>query len=196
MLGRPFGVVSGSALVVDYVLTVTVSIAAAGDALLGLAGPQWQGLKLPMEFGAIIVLIVLNLRGVKESVTILMPIFLIFLFTHAILIAGSVILHLGATGEVARHVVESVRISSADPKVGILALIAIFLRAYSLGAGTYTGIEAVSNSMPVMREPKVATAKKTMLYMAASLAFTAGGLMIAYLLLGIEHAEGKTMNQL
>src|SRR5262245_15939370 len=52
MLGRPFGVFSGSALIVDYVLTVTVSIAAAGDALLGLAGPQWQGLKLPLEFGA------------------------------------------------------------------------------------------------------------------------------------------------
>src|SRR6187401_2598056 len=101
MLGRPFGVVSGSALVVDYVLTVTVSIAAAGDALLGLAGPHWQGLKLPMEFGAIIVLIVLNLRGVKESVTILMPIFLVFLFTHAILIAGAIGLHLGALGTVA-----------------------------------------------------------------------------------------------
>ena len=45
MLGRPFGVVSGSALVVDYVLTVTVSIAAAGDALLGLAGPRLAGLE-------------------------------------------------------------------------------------------------------------------------------------------------------
>src|SRR4051812_36658769 len=191
MLGRPFGVVSGSALVVDYVLTVTVSIAAAGDALLGLAGPQWQGLKLPMEFGAIIVLIVMNLRGIKESVTILMPIFLVFLFTHAILIAGSVLLHLGAAGEVTTHVIHSVQISAADPNIGILALLLILLRAYSLGAGTFTGIEAVSNSMPVMREPKFPTAKTTMLYMACSLAFTAGGLMIAYLLFGIQHSTGK-----
>src|SRR6478752_4108948 len=79
MLGSRFGVVSGSALVVDYVLTVTVSIAAAGDALLGLAGQEFHALKLPMEVGAIIVLIILNLRGVKESVTILMPIFMTFL---------------------------------------------------------------------------------------------------------------------
>jgi len=196
LLGRPAGVVSGSALLVDYVLTITVSIAAAGDALFGLVPPEYQMWKLWAEGAAIILLIILNLRGVKESVTILMPIFLVFLVTHAILIAGSVIMHLGATGEVARHVVDSLQTSAADPKIGMLALIAIFLRAYSLGAGTYTGIEAVSNSMPVMREPKVATAKTTMLYMAASLAFTAGGLMIAYLLLGIEHAEGKTMNQI
>src|SRR5437763_186458 len=91
MLGRPFGVVSGSALVVDYILTVTVSIAAAGDALLGLAGPDFHALKMPLEVAAIIVLIILNLRGVKESVTILMPIFMTFLVTHAILIAGAIL---------------------------------------------------------------------------------------------------------
>ncbi len=65
----------------------------------------------------------------------------------------------------------------------------IFLHAYSMGAGTYTGIEAVSNSMPVMREPRVATGKRTMRYMAFSLALTAGGLMLAYLLLNIGPAE-------
>jgi amino acid transporter len=195
LLGRPAGVVSGSALLVDYVLTITVSIAAAGDALFGLVGPEFQHWKIWGEGAAIVLLIILNLRGVKESVTFLMPIFLMFLFTHALLIAGSVVLHLGAAGEVTHHVVTSIQTSVADPKIGMLALVAVFLRAYSLGAGTYTGIEAVSNSMPVMRDPKVATAKTTMLYMAASLAFTAGGLMIAYLLLGIEHSEGKTMNQ-
>ncbi len=198
MLGRPFGVVSGSALVVDYVLTVTVSIAAAGDALLGLAGPQWQGLKLPLEFGAIGVLIVLNLRGVKESVTILMPIFLVFLLTHAILITGAIGLHLGALGGVAADVVSEVRTNIADPQMGLLGMIGLLLYAYSLGAGTYTGIEAVSNSMPVMREPKVATAQRTMIYMAASLALTAGGLMLAYLLLKLTLPEDSaiTMNQL
>ncbi|HZL87867.1 MAG TPA: APC family permease [Pirellulaceae bacterium] len=198
MLGRPFGVVSGSALVVDYVLTVTVSVAAAGDALLGLAGPQWQGFKLPLEFGAIVVLIVLNLRGVKESVTILMPIFLVFLLTHAILIAGAIGLHLGALGSVASDVVSEVRTNIADPQLGLLGMIGLLLYAYSLGAGTYTGIEAVSNSMPVMREPKVATAQRTMFYMAVSLALTAGGLMLAYLLLKLTLPENAavTMNQL
>jgi amino acid transporter len=71
----------------------------------------------------------------------------------------------------------------------------LLLYAYSLGAGTYTGIEAVSNSVPLMREPRVATAKRTMLCMAASLALTAGGLILAYLLLDVKPAAGKTMNQ-
>jgi hypothetical protein len=62
MLGPRFGVVSGSALIVDYVLTVTVSIAAAGDSLLGLAGPSMQFLKLPLEVGAIVFLVVRNLK--------------------------------------------------------------------------------------------------------------------------------------
>ena len=195
LLGRPAGVISGSALLVDYVLTVTVSIAAAGDALFGLVPSEYQHWKFTAEAAAIALLIVLNLRGVKESVTFLMPIFLIFLATHAILIGGSVLIHLGAAGEVATRVVESIKTSATDPSIGWLGLVAVFLRAYSLGAGTYTGIEAVSNSMPVMREPRVQTAKATMLYMALSLAFTAGGLMIAFLLLGIEHASDRTMNQ-
>ena len=93
LLGRRVGVVSGCALLVDYVLTITVSIAAAGDALFGLMGTEWfdSEWKLYAEFAAIVVLIVLNLRGVKESVQILMPIFLLFLLTHFILIVGSVV---------------------------------------------------------------------------------------------------------
>ncbi len=192
VLGRPFGVVSGSALVVDYVLTVTVSIAAAGDALLGLAGPQYQIFKLPLEFGAIVFLIVLNLRGVKESVTVLMPIFLTFLVTHAILIVGAIALNINEIGNVATSVAGEVQNNIADPNMGFWGMIGILLYAYSLGAGTYTGIEAVSNSMPVMREPKVATAQRTMKYMAASLALTAGGLMLAYLLLNLTLPHGAT----
>ena len=71
-------------------------------------------------------------------------------------------------------------------------MIGLLLYAYSLGAGTYTGIEAVSNSMPVMREPKVATAQRTMIYMAISLALTAGGLMLAYLLLKLTLPTSAT----
>jgi amino acid transporter len=192
MLGPRYGVVSGSALVVDYILTVTVSIAAAGDALLGLAGAEAQWMKLPLETGAIIFLVVLNLRGVKESVTILMPIFLTFVFTHAILIVGAIALHIGAIGTVAAAVSQEVQADIANPNMGFLGMIGLMLYAYSLGAGTYTGIEAVSNSMPVMREPKVATAQRTMTYMATSLALTAGGLMLAYLLLKLTLPENGT----
>lgn len=201
LLGPKAGVLSGCALLVDYVLTITVSIAAAGDALFGLLGPEWalwgfspSQTKLYAEIGVIVLLMVLNLRGIKESVLVLLPIFLIFLATHAILIAGVAILDFSKAGEVAHQTVQGV--SSGVATFGILALLGKFLHAYSLGAGTYTGIEAVSNSMLVLREPRVTTGKRTMNYMAVSLAITAGGLLLGYLLLGIQPVKDKTMNHL
>lgn len=194
LLGRRIGVVSGCALLVDYVLTITVSIAAAGDALFGLFGPEWDTWKLPAEYATIAVLIVLNLRGVKESIQVLLPIFLLFLVTHIVLITGAIGVHapeaLGVGADLVRQFREGVR----DPKFGLLGMMSLLLYAYSLGAGTYTGIEAVSNSMSVMREPRVATGKRTMVYMAVSLSFTAGGLIIAYLLLRVDETPGKTLN--
>jgi hypothetical protein len=70
----------------------------------------------------------------------------------------------------------------------------VFLRAFSLGGGTFTGIEAVSNGMAIMREPRIRTAKRTMLLMATSLAITASGILLAYLLLHVLPRNGKTMN--
>lgn len=202
LLGSKVGVVSGCALLVDYALTITVSIAAAGDALFGLVGANWSWLgatpeqwKLAAEGVAIVLLILLNLRGVKESVLVLLPIFLLFLATHALLIFGTIGLHLGQVDDVAREVADGIRGGLADPAFGLGGMLLLLLHAYSLGAGTYTGIEAVSNSMPVMREPRVATGQRTMRYMALSLSLTAGGLMLGFLLYGIRPSEGKVMNQ-
>ena len=78
--------------------------------------------------------------------------------------------------------------------IGFFGIILIFMRAYSLGGGTYTGIEAVSNGLQIMRDPKVKTGKKTMVYMAVSLAITAGALFILYLLAGIKPVSGRTLN--
>jgi amino acid transporter len=201
LLGPRVGVVSGCALLVDYALTITTSIAAAGDALFGLLPPEFHlgnfshvQCKMAFECTSLLLLILLNLRGIKESVTFLLPIFLVFLIMHAILIVGALTVNAGKLGEVGDTVVDGLKNGAADPKIGAFAMLAIFLHAYCMGAGTYTGIEAVSNSMPVMREPRVATAKRTMLYMALSLALTAGGLMIAYLLLKIEINKDETMN--
>ncbi|HLE61066.1 MAG TPA: amino acid permease, partial [Thermoanaerobaculaceae bacterium] len=77
LLGPLPGVVSGSALVVDYVLTVTISIASGVDAILSFAPVSWQAQKVPLDLAILLVLLVLNLRGVKESVKILLPIFLV-----------------------------------------------------------------------------------------------------------------------
>jgi hypothetical protein len=78
--------------------------------------------------------------------------------------------------------------------LGLGGMLLLFVHAYSLGGGTYTGIEAVSNGLPIMREPRVRTAKRTMLYMAVSLAFTAAGLLVCYLLWHIRPVPGKTLN--
>jgi amino acid transporter len=195
LLGRPVGVVSGCALLVDYVMTITVSISAAGDALFGLLGPHWGEYKLGAEAGAIVLLIVLNLRGIKESVQALLPIFIAFLLTHCILIVGAIVLNMGNAADLSKEYYASMQAQLSPTGIGIWGMLGLLLHAYSLGAGTYTGLEAVSNSMPVMREPRVLTGKRTMTYMAFSLAFTAGGLIVAYLLLRISpQGEDKTLN--
>ena len=192
LLGERAGVVSGSALLVDYVLTITTSIAAAGDAIFSFLPPQWLAFKLGVEVLLIVFLVTINLRGVRESVLFLLPIFLTFLLTHVLLIGGGIIGHASELGSTVRNVGEVYRHGVGT--LGVTATILLFLRAYSLGGGTYTGIEAVSNGLSIMREPKVQTGKRTMFYMATSLAFTASGLLLCYLLWHIAPQYGKTMN--
>jgi amino acid transporter len=192
LLGPKIGVVSGCALVVDYVLTITVSIAGSGNAIFSFLHPEWAVWKLPAEFAAIALLIALNLRGVKESVQVLLPVFLIFIGTHALLIAWALLRHVDEIPAVSHQLHQSFSAGLSTLGLGGMAL--LMLRAYALGGGTYTGIEAVSNGLQIMREPRVATGKRTMLYMAVSLALTASGILIGYLLLNVQHTPGKTMN--
>jgi amino acid transporter len=137
-------------------------------------------------------LVTINLRGIKESVRILLPIFLLFVITHIILIATTLSTHLAGIPVVMRDSFEGTRHDIAT--TGFWATAFLFLRAYSLGAGTYTGIEAVSNGMAVLREPRVRTGRRTMLYMAVSLAITAAGILIGYRLFDIQHQPGRTLN--
>ncbi|MBN2345334.1 MAG: APC family permease [Candidatus Aminicenantes bacterium] len=191
-LGPKSGVVSGSALLVDYMLTITVSIAACGDAIFSFLPIAWHPYKIFFELLLILLLIVLNLRGVKESVTILAPIFIVFVITHVFMIGYGILSHLPQIGPVVHGI--KTDFNSGLSTLGGLGMLALFLRAYSLGAGTYTGIEAVANGMQILREPKVQTGKKTMLYMAVSLAFTASGLFFCYLFLKVTPGQGKTLN--
>ena len=194
LLSRWLGSVAGSALLVGYVLTIAVSIAAAGDALFGLVGHFDSEWKIIAESAAIVLLIILNLRGVKESIQILLPIFLLFLLTHFVLIVGALGWNISGAGALAVNIVKEVTTSYNDPQIGLLGMLSMLMMAYSLGAATYTGIEAVSNSTQVMREPRVATAQRTMRYMAWSLALAAGGLIVAYLLLDIHASKTETLN--
>src|SRR5256714_8062657 len=94
LLGNRVGVVSGCALLVDYVLTITVSVASGCDQIWSFLPLAWLPYKLPAEFFVIGLLIVLNLRGVRESVHILAPIFVLFVVTHAFAIIYAIASHL------------------------------------------------------------------------------------------------------
>ncbi len=192
LLGPRAGVISGCALLVDYALTITTSIAAAGDALFSLAPYAWQPAKLPGEILLLLGLTALNIRGVRESVLTLLPVFILFLITHLIVIVGGIFGRLPQLNATVEHVGSGYQHAVAS--LGLGGMLLLFLRAYSLGGGTYTGIEAVSNGLPIMREPRVRTARRTMLYMASSLAFTASGLLLCYLLWRVAPMEGKTLN--
>jgi len=191
-LGEKAGVISGSALLVDYMLTITVSIAACGDALFSFLPLGFHSYKIFFELFLILILIVMNIRGVKESVTMLAPIFIVFVATHIFMISYGILSHLSQLGPAARDIHANFNIGLSS--LGGIGMLALFLRAYSLGGGTYTGIEAVSNGLQIMREPRVQTGKKTMLYMSTSLAFTASGLFICYLLLKVTPGSGRTLN--
>ncbi len=192
LLSPKVGVVSGAALLIDYVLTITISIASGADAIFSFLPQTAANHKLAVAFAGVAVLTIMNLRGVKESVKAIAPIFGVFLITHAILLAVAIGSNLTSAPRVASEV--SVNLKESASSLGTFALLQLFVRAYSLGGGTYTGIEAVSNGVGIMREPRVRTAKRTMVLMATSLAITAGGILLCYLLVGARPTEGKTMN--
>jgi amino acid permease-like protein len=192
LLGPRFGVVSGCALIVDYVLTISTSAASGVDQIFSFLPPSWHVYRFGSKLAILGVLVLLNLRGIKESVQVLVPIFLIFVATHTTMILAAIAQRFFALPEVFSGAIHEA--SATATTLGLLPTLLIILRAYSLGGGAYTGIEAVSNGIPIIREPRVPNAKKTMLYMALSLAFTAGGIMFGYLLTGARPVPNKVMN--
>jgi hypothetical protein len=192
VLGGSVGVVAGCALLVDYVLTITISIAAGADAIFSFLPRGWLGYELAISGAGIALLTVMNLRGIKESVTTIAPIFAVFLVTHAVLLLAAIGGRLPELPAVTRDV--HANVAHTLSLLGVAGTLQLLTRAYSLGGGTYTGIEAVSNGLGIMREPRVQTAKRTMLLMATSLAITASGLLLSYLLWRARPVQGKTMN--
>jgi Amino acid transporters len=192
LIGPYAGLVSGASLLIDYVLTIAISVASAGDAVFSLLPANLQGQRFTSELVMAVLLIALNLRGMKESIKVLLPIFIGFFLTHAALIVYGIAYH-------APHLTQLLPSSINDAgalarNTGWIFVASLFLRAYSLGGGTYTGIEAVSNNVNILTEPRVRTGKLTMLYMATSLAFTAGGIILLYLLWHAAPEAGRTLN--
>ncbi len=192
LLGPRAGLVSGAALIVDYVLTIAISVASGVDALFSLLPVAAQAHKVTTEIALILLLITLNLRGMKESIAVLLPIFLGFFISHIILIVYGVFAHAGGLPQLIPNAAADS--TALAHEMGWPFVAALFLRAYSLGGGTYTGIEAVSNNINMLAEPRVHTGKFTMFYMALSLAFTAGGIIVLYLLWQVQPVQGQTLN--
>jgi len=192
LLGPGAGLVSGCALLVDYVLTVAISLASCSDYVFSLFPAEFQVLKLLVTLGLLGFLTILNMRGVKESVLLISPIFLVFVLTHAGgLAAGIILAHRQVPTEIQVLHDQSVHAMSTT---GWLPLLFVLFHAFTLGGGTYTGIEAVSNGIPILREPKQETAKRTMGYMAISLALIAAGILVCYLLYQVHPVPGQTLN--
>ncbi len=192
LIGPRAGLVSGSALIVDYVLTIAISIASGIDALFSLLPLAAQTWKLPAEVIMVVVLMILNMRGMKEPLKFLLPLFLGFLITHGGFIIAGILSHAGSLPDLIPDTLADTKDYAGE--IGWFALLSLLLRAFALGGGTYTGIEAVSNNINNLKEPRVATGKVTMLYMASSLAFTAGGLIVLYLLWNPTPSDGMTLN--
>ena len=171
LIGPYTGLVSGAALIVDYMLTIAISVASGADAVFSLLPVAAQSIKLWTELALVLLLIYLNLRGMRESIKVLLPIFLGFFVTHVLLILYGIAMHAEDLPALIPETVEET--GKLTQEMGWVFAVSLFLRAYSLGGGTYTGIEAVSNNIQSLAEPRVTTGKWAMAYMALSLSFTA-----------------------
>ncbi|MBK6767399.1 MAG: APC family permease [bacterium] len=148
--------------------------------------------KLYVGLLVLLLMTIMNLRGVRESVVILTPIFMIFIITHLGLVVYGFATHIGDLPVRTVQAAEEGR--QAVNLLGWGAVLSVFVSAFSKGAGTFTGIEAVSNGLLALREPRVKTGMRTMAYMAVTLAVLAALLLLNYFLFGIERVEGQTLN--
>lgn len=192
LLGPNAGLVSGAALLVDYVLAIAVSLASGTDALFSLLPAAGQAFKLPVELALVGLLMALNLRGVQVAIRFLFPIVLAFLLAHAFLIVFGIGFMAPRFAEQAGEAFSSTR--SLSQASGWIFVLALMVRAYGLGGSTYSGVEAISNNVNLLAEPRIKTGRLTMLYVALTLAFTAGGLVLLYSLWQVHPVAGQTLN--
>lgn len=192
LLGEKAGLISGGALLVDYVLTIAISVAAGVDALFSMLPYEFQPYKIYVAIFVVMGLSYMNLRGMKESIRFLLPVFLGFIATHSLLIIYGIFAHADGVGDIVPNAVHETQSMAAD--FGWFAVIALFFKAFSMGGGTYTGLESVTSSMRSMAEPRVRTGKATMWAIAFSLAIVAGGIITLYLLWDVQKVDGETLN--
>lgn len=188
---RP-ALVSGVALVFDAGFNVAVSVVTCVEAAAAVLPGGWAAARLPAALALVVLLAIANLRGVKESVALLTPILLAFVGSHVLVLGLAIAQRAGALGEVVASVPSDLaRLAGERGTPGALGAM---LRAYALGGAIYTGLEAISNGVPLLREPKVRSARRTMLLLAGVPALLIAVILGGYLLYDVRPAPGVPMN--
>ncbi|MDR0846139.1 MAG: APC family permease [Lactobacillales bacterium] len=183
-LGTGAGLVSGGALLVDYMLTVAVSVAAGAEAIIS-AFPVLEHHQVAISIFIIILITVLNLRGVRESAGFLIvPVYLFVVITFCMICFGFFKI---ATGQVPFHATAAV--GTAIPAVGV----ALLLKSFSSGSASLTGVEAISNAVPFFKEPRAKNAAKTLTIMGLILGFFFFGITFLNYWYGIVPEEKMTV---
>ncbi|MDR2323753.1 MAG: APC family permease [Microbacterium sp.] len=183
-LGEIPGVVVAAALLVDYILTVSVSIASGVDNIIS-AVPQLDPWRVELAVGFVILIVVVNLRGVREASTFFaIPTYVFVGSVGVMIVTGLVRTFLGDA-----PVAESAQYAMHGDQLANAAVILLVLRAFSSGCSALTGVEAVSNGVQAFRIPKIGNAQATLAMMGgiAILLFT--GLTALGLITQVHYAE-------
>lgn len=186
-LGPSAGLVVAAALLVDYVMTVAVSIASGVDNIIS-AVPGLHEHRVVLAVGFVALLATLNLRGVRESGRIFaVP---TYLFIGSVLVMCAIGLARWVAGEapVAETAAGGIRPEPGYADLGGLALLVLLLRAFSSGCTALTGVEAISNGVPAFRRPKARNAAATLAIMGLIAVTMFAGVTALALITGVHIA--------
>jgi amino acid transporter len=183
-LGEIPGVIVAAALLVDYVLTVAVSVASGVDNIIS-AVPGLDPFRIELAVGFVVLIIVVNLRGVREaSLVFAIPTYVFIGSVGVMIVTGLIRTFLGDA-----PVASSAEFSVQAESLGQAAVILLILRAFSSGCSALTGVEAVSNGVPAFRAPKVRNAQSTLVLMGSIAICLFAGLTALALITGVHYAE-------
>ena len=182
-LGELPALVAAASLFADYVLTVAVSISSGTDALIS-AFPGLVGKEVTIDLVVLVgALMLINLRGVRESSNVFVLPTYLFILGMLVMISAGIYQALLGTGPVIPH--ESVARQQFD-----MAMLVLVLRAFANGCSSMTGVEAISNGVPMFEEPSVSNSIKTTFLMSGLLGFILAGvgfLIMHYHLMPVEN---------
>ncbi|WP_342048702.1 APC family permease [Bacillus sp. OTU530] len=183
-LGKNAGLIAGGSLLVDYILTVSVSVSAGTDAITS-AFPQFHGYNVGIASALVVLITILNLRGVTESASVLA--YPVYLFVLALLLLIGVGIWQIANGQIQAN--SHTSIGTVVPGMSLFLL----LKAFSSGCSALTGVEAVSNAVPNFKEPAARNAVSTLVMMGFILAILFSGTMFLAYWLGITPKHEETV---